>query len=624
MIFPTEAIVTAIILLPFVNSLYIIQTNNSSLHFILNDKIHEVKIPLRPRKLLEIPGDFVKSDTTDVVLSSRQYIHNILVTSDGNIFIEGQSFNIDSIIDKPKIINNIVFQTQKRCATAQLFDIMIFIVFLDLNIIDSRTMCKRVQRFSYIYYPFSSTKEIDVRGHTVTIEGKIYRFPEDVIAVYNTKNIDGVNYMNRIYCSTQISIYQPRIQQKSPSVFYFISIPLILFLIWIFKRKHVKFYDKIDENELYILYEGSYVNKRVLIKWYKKYTSEVSNEVRRLYKMDCAHISKLLYHENSIFHTFLVFEYSDILIRPTKDMLKQIVLGVKYLHDLKIPYKFFNPSNIRIRNGNVVLFNVCSPWIRQIGWYSEEHDEEDVFMRDVLSLGCLLHYYITGYHPFDLRGTMMDENTKKFIKAPCFDANTDEIRLNPIMDEVCDTISWQKYTNEDLERININISLRRYKIRCEDQLAHDLIYHTVKNKIKDRTNIHKLSVHPYFWNASTVFEFIAHYSDILEGSPTEVKKLERNKGRIFERSWNLYLDRMIEDELSVFRIYNYNSAKDLVRVIRNKGRHYNQIPNCVKEIYTSFPEGFISYWSNLFPGLLIVCYNCGYYMKENELLEKFY
>lgn len=570
-----------------------------------------------------------------MVLSSRQYIDNIEVSSDGTITIEDQRFNIDSIIDKPKIVNNIVFQTQKRCVTAQLFDIMIFIVYLDLNIIDGRTMCKRVQHFSYIYHPFSSSMAIDVQGSTVNLEGKIYTFNEDVIAVYNTKNIGGVKYMNRIYCSTQVDVYRPRLEVKKGGGVGFFIIPLLLIgLILYLRRNQVKFFNKIEENDIYILYEGLYLKKRVLIKWYKKCFDDVTDEINQLHKIDCPYISKLIYHEKSFMTTYLVFEYSEVLTRPTNNMLKQIVLGVKYLHEMNLPYRNFNPNNIRIRNGNVVLFNVCSPKLDIPGWYTKENEEEDIFTTDVLYLGCLLHYYITGYHPFDLRGTMMDEqySTNKFISAPNFDVKTQDdafltsISCNDTSISCSDLkpIPWQKYTKQELVNININISLRRYKIRCEDQLVHDLIYHTIKNKIKDRTNVQKLSVHPYFWSSSTVFEFLAHYSDILEGSSTEVKKIERNKGRIFDKSWNLYLDRLIEDELSVFRIYNYNSAKDLVRVIRNKGRHYSQIPNCVKEIYRSFPEGFVSYWCNLFPGLLIVCYNCGYYMKENELLRKFY
>lgn len=622
-----------ILLVSFVHGIYIIQTKNSSLHFILNDKIHEVKFPIRSNKLLEIPGDYVKSDETEVVLSSRQYIDNIEVSSDGNIVIENQTFNIDSIIDKPRIINNIVFQTQKRCVTAQLFDIMIFIVYLDLNIIDGRTMCKRVKHFSYIYHPFSSTMAIDVQGTSVYLEGRIYTFQEDIIAVYNTKNLGGVKYMNRIYCSTQVDVYTPRVYVKKKIGLGYFLIPLFLIVLnFYIKRNQVKFFDKIEENDIYILYEGSYLKKRVLIKWYKKFSDDIVHEINQLYKMDCQYISKLIYHERSFLSTYLVFEYSEVLTRPTNNMLKQIVLGVKYLHDIKIPYMNYNPNNIRIRNGNVVLFNVCSPKLNIPGWSTKKNEEEDIFTTDILYLGCLLHYYITGYHPFDLRGTIMDEyhTTDKFINAPNFEVKTQSdtflTSISCLDDTISDIkpISWQNYTMQDLVNININISLRRYKIRCEDQLVHDLIYHTVKNKIKDRTNIHKLSVHPYFLSSSTVFEFIAHYSDILEGSSTEVKKLERNKGRIFDKSWNLYLDRMIEDELSVFRIYNYNSAKDLVRVIRNKGRHYNQIPSCVKEIYKSFPDGFVSYWCNLFPGLLIVCYNCGYYMRENELLEKFY
>jgi hypothetical protein len=113
----------------------------------------------------KVEGDIVKSEETDIILSSRSCINDILVTPDGQIFIKNHRFTVDSIIDSPKIIDNFVFQTQKRCGTSKLFGVIIFIVFLDLHILDTRTMCERLINFSYIYHPFASTKNIEVIGN---------------------------------------------------------------------------------------------------------------------------------------------------------------------------------------------------------------------------------------------------------------------------------------------------------------------------------------------------------------------------------------------------------------------------------------------------------------------------
>ncbi|EOB14063.1 Serine/threonine-protein kinase/endoribonuclease IRE1 [Nosema bombycis CQ1] len=439
--------------------------------------------------------------------------------------------------------------------------------------------------------------------------------------------------MNRLYFYSGLEVYYPKEYGTSFTFLYLILLILIIF-IFLIKRKSVKIVLELEKNESYTLYEGLYMHKRVLIKWYKKRKPEITKEIQILQEVhNNLYISRLVYYEDNYFNTFLVFEYlEEINSKLTKAMLHQIVLAVKFLNEKNIFLKNFNPKNIRIQNGHTVLFNVGVHGDNK-GWYSE--CQEDDKIKNVFFLGCLLHYFITGYHPYDKRGlekdcqsdeqSDLDNCDNRKDKDSCDNVKKDkdkcEYKVNDLNNH---DNNISNLTFLDHKSIQDNILLKKYKIRIEDPLVHDLIYHTIKAKIPERTSLQRLSAHPFFWDDSSKFEFIARYSDILEGNPIQVKKIERNKTRIFTKPWNSYLCSLVSEELSVFRLYNFNSARDLIRVIRNKGRHYNQIPGNVKEVYRTFPGGFMSYWCGLFPGLLIVCYNCGYQLRTNELLEKFY
>ena len=57
-------------------------------------------------------------------------------------------------------------------------------------------------------------------------------------------------------------------------------------------------------------------------------------------------------------------------------------------------------------------------------------------------------------------------------------------------------------------------------------------------------------------------------------------------------------------EVSNYRKYDYESVRDLIRLIRNKLNHFHEIPKDVKQHIGKVPEGFIEYCFELFPKLL--------------------
>ncbi len=57
-------------------------------------------------------------------------------------------------------------------------------------------------------------------------------------------------------------------------------------------------------------------------------------------------------------------------------------------------------------------------------------------------------------------------------------------------------------------------------------------------------------------------------------------------------------------EISGYRKYDFESVRDLIRVIRNKLNHFHEIPKEVRNHIGKTPEGFIEYCLELFPKLL--------------------
>lgn len=71
-------------------------------------------------------------------------------------------------------------------------------------------------------------------------------------------------------------------------------------------------------------------------------------------------------------------------------------------------------------------------------------------------------------------------------------------------------------------------------------------------------------------------------SDILEfegiGSILEIE-FESYCTGILARPWDHEIDHNLLGNIGKFRSYNFNSVKDLIRMIRNKHNHLNELPN---------------------------------------------
>ncbi|CAN6608747.1 serine/threonine-protein kinase/endoribonuclease Ire1p [Trichomonascus vanleenenianus] len=357
------------------------------------------------------------------------------------------------------------------------------------------------------------------------------------------------------------------------------------------------------------------------------------------------------------------------LMNP-KQMLYQIASGVAHLHSLKIVHRDIKPQNIlvappklihkKLNNQNqrvygpvrmvISDFGLCKklegdqssfrPTTAQpagtAGWIAPEVDRKtgsasriepsggssaDLLVGmdrnrrltravDIFSLGCVFYYVLSrGHHPFGI-------NSKR-------ESNIDENQYN--LDELGDP--------NEIDSVE----------------AQDLIEQMIQRDPKKRPDATQVLLHPYFWSSQKKLDLLYKVSDWIEGERRDKdsqqkggdgrdkdledarKQEEREKakaehdakGELLEdmarendvcgKDWHERLDSMLEANLRKFRTYEGERVAHLLRAIRNKSHHYNELPDQLKRIMP-MPDGYLHYFTQRFPHLLITIY---YFAREH-------
>jgi len=207
---------------------------------------------------------------------------------------------------------------------------------------------------------------------------------------------------------------------------------------------------------------------------------------------------------------------------------------------------------------------------------------------DIFSLGCLFFWVLTdGVHPFE------DEN------------------------------GWHQLRELNIKRDKKNMeALERWSDAYEPM---QLITSMLSPLPEHRPTAQVVLNHPYFWPARKRLEFLCDCSDHFEREPRGTyeddyagdsdmlrfleDRAEEVIGVPYERADFLSkLDRQFVDTLGRQRKYSGNRLLDLLRALRNKKNHYEDMPEHVKKLVGPLAAGYLGYWSQRFPKLLMVCY----------------
>lgn len=327
----------------------------------------------------------------------------------------------------------------------------------------------------------------------------------------------------------------------------------------------------------------------------------------------------------------------DTELEPRK-ILFQIANGVYHLHSLKIVHRDIKPQNILVatstkkvkKSGNLMEtetdirflisdFGLCKKLDTDqssfkgttanaagtSGWRAPELllDTSPAYVSssmknkvrltrslDIFSAGCVFFHVLTGgYHPFGDR----------YIREGNIIKNEYDLSLLETLRDA--------YTIKDL----IDSMIQRNPLL--------------------RPDISVVMKHPYFWSDEKKLDFLLKVSDRFEverrDPPSELLlKLETIASEVLgPQGWFDKFDNTFIENLGKYRKYNTHKLMDLLRAIRNKYHHYQDLPKELANEIGCLPSGFYWYFAEKFPRLLLCVFKLTQkILHDDDLLSPFF
>ncbi|KAI9099768.1 kinase-like domain-containing protein [Phlyctochytrium arcticum] len=172
------------------------------------------------------------------------------------------------------------------------------------------------------------------------------------------------------------------------------------------------------------------------------------------------------------------------------------------------------------------------------------------------------------------------------------------------------------------DRFSREINILKGNFRLDKLDAFGVVGHEAKDLIRrmivrdptKRIDATRVLLHPYFWTPAQRLGFLTDASDRLEIEERDppsplLKVLERGAQKVIGPDWYRRIDRMLSDNLGKYRKYDGASVRDLLRALRNKKHHFQDLPPAVQTALGSPPDNFLTYFTSRFPALLLHVYH---------------
>ena len=208
---------------------------------------------------------------------------------------------------------------------------------------------------------------------------------------------------------------------------------------------------------------------------------------------------------------------------------------------------------------------------------------------DIFSLGLVFHYVLTkGYHPFDVGDRYMRE------------------------------VNIRKDTYK-LDRLDV---LGNYAYE-----AKDLVERMISRTPGHRPRTREIMSHPFFWSPKKRLAFLCDVSDHFEKEPRDppsapLCSLEAMAADVCGKDFLKKLPREFIESLGKQRKYTGTRLLDLLRALRNKRNHYEDMSPALRQMIGGLPEGYLTFWTTRFTSLLIRCWRLGI-QEEWEKTDRF-
>lgn len=330
--------------------------------------------------------------------------------------------------------------------------------------------------------------------------------------------------------------------------------------------------------------------------------------------------------------------YRDLAAAGAKDLpgvLYQITAGIGHLHGLRIVHRDLKPQNILVnltKDGKPRLvvsdFGLCKKLdggqssfgattahaAGTAGWRAPELLLDDDARDRANSLGMAeaSSTHSSSGGPADANGTGSRRATRAI----------DIFSLGLVFFYVL-TKGSHPFDCGDRYMREVNIRKGSYNLDALEVLgdyafeARDLIQSMLSADPRARPTAREVMAHPFFWSAKKRLAFLCDVSDHFEKEPREppssaLSHLESFAPSVTRGDFLKLLPREFVDSLGKQRKYTGNRLLDLLRALRNKRNHYEDMPESLKKTVGSLPEGYLGFWTRKFPNLLIACWNIVY------------
>lgn len=298
-------------------------------------------------------------------------------------------------------------------------------------------------------------------------------------------------------------------------------------------------------------------------------------------------------------------------LKAPVDLLRQIVLGLYHLHGMNLVHRDIKPQNI-------LMTMQARPVISDFGLGKQLTENQSSFNPTFQggTLGWRAPECIMAEEQQKLSSLRVDRKESSPVPPPLLKVSKsiDIFALGCVFYYILS--KGEHPFGSKLER-EANVVRQRSDISKVTHLpeAWDLIHRMIARAPGARPNCQQVLSHPYFWPAQKQVAFLQDVSDRFEIEDRRefseiLRAFESRKYVIFEgnTAWHRAIDQGIWLDLCTYRKYNGQSARDLLRALRNKRNHFHELSPELRKIIGDTPETFMRYFLKRFPRLLIETY----------------